>query len=630
LREEMGPRAVGIALLATALAACQPSAPSGGAAQAPSDAPPSLPGQSSATPVPASPAQSSAPTLGIAPREAKCNTQLTESLVLANDMNCTGDAFVIHVDNVVLDLNGHTITGPGMGPQTWPNPQLDSVGVRVGGHTNVTVRNGKIDSFSTGVYFIDMITSSIENVTSTRNRYGFYIHASTGITVKDSNVHSNIYGLHLQNSSNNIVERNNLVRQTYNSPGGYGIYLYRSDGNRIFENTIESNVNWGIWFSEAKANVIFHNDVVGNSPQVSDNQPAVNQWFDPTTKEGNYWADYKGADGDGDFVGDTPYTILGPSNAQDAYPFVERSGWKKKTRSTVDHYRPPAARPAREVQLVVVSGGDVQVGAPSAGSLTSLGVSARSVALGTDGHTLLALDPATKALTIVDLIDGARDTRTVQIDDGIVAANRDGHSVLVVGPRGAQQFDLETGRAEFFAYRSEPAELAPSYKHNHIFVSTPRGIDLLYLNLGGRRPYTIPLDGPAGAMSMNGSGTRIYTAIRGQALIDVADTEQYRVVDRIALAGEARALAVSPHEDFLYVATNEGVLSIDLGTKRVVATASFLGSVADIAISPNADQLYVALAGQQRAVAVLDAKTLKTADIIPLKADPTRLLAATL
>jgi parallel beta-helix repeat protein len=555
---------------------------------------------------------------------------ITASFVLANDMKCSGDAFVIHAGNIVLDLNGHTITGPGMGPQTWPNPQLDSVGVRVGGHTNVTVRNGKIDSFSTGIYFIDMITSSIENVTSTRNRYGFYIHASTGTTVKDSTVSANIYGLHLQSSSNSIVTKNNLVRQTYNSPGGYGIYLYRSEGNRIFENTIESNVNWGIWFSEARNNLIFHNDVLGNSPQVSDNQPAVNQWFDPTTKEGNYWGDYKGTDGDGDFVGDTPYTILGPSNAQDAYPFVERSGWKKKTRSTIDHYQPPATRAPHEVQLVVVSGGDVQVGAPSAGSLTSLGVSARSVALGTDGHTLLALDPATKALTVVDLVGGGRDARTVQIDDGIVAANRDGHSVLIVGPRGAQQFDLETGRSEFFAYRSQPGELAPSYKHNHIFVSTPRGIDLLYLNLGGRTPYTIPLDGQAGAMSMNGSGTRIYTAIRGQALINVADTEQYRVVDRIALAGEARALAVSPREDFLYVGTNDGVIAIDLGTKEVTARASFLGSVADIAISPNADQLYVALAGQQRAVAVLDAKSLRTADIIPLREDPTRLLAASL
>ncbi|TMB62867.1 MAG: hypothetical protein E6J49_04170 [Chloroflexi bacterium] len=127
---------------------------------------------------------------------------------------------------------------------------------------------------------------------------------------------------------------------------------------------------------------------------------------------------------------------------------------------------------------------------------------------------------------------------------------------------------------------------------------------------------------------MNGSGTRIYTAIVGQPLVDVADTEQYRVVDQIRIASEARALAVSPKEDMLYVATNEGVLAIDLGTKRVRATATFLGSVADIAISPNADQLYVALAGQQRAIAVLDAATLRSIDVIPLQADPTHLLAA--
>jgi len=621
--------AIGLAVLAILATACQKPI---------SDAPgvTSVPGIA-ASPSPTAPATSTtrasatasvAPSLAIAPREAKCNTQITGDFVLANDLSCAGDAFVIHVDDVVLDLNGHTLTGPGMGPQTWPNPQLDSVGVRVGGHKNVTVRGGKINSFSTGIYFVDMLASSIVNVASTQNRYGFYIHASTGITIKDSTVMANIYGLHLQDSSNNVVQGNKLMRQTYNSPGGYGIYLYRSDNNKIFENDIDTNINWGIWFSEAKGNSIFHNNVIDNHPQVSDNNPDANQWFDPATKEGNWWSDYTGKDADGDRVGDSPYPILGPGGVVDAYPFVARDGWKTKTRSTVDHYQPPAARPPREVRLVVVSGGEVQVGAPARGALSSVAVSASSVALGTDGHTLLALDARTRQLTVMDLLGGARDTRSIQIADGIVAANRDGHSVLVVGPRGAEQYDLTTGQAEFFAYNAQPAELAPSYKHNHIFVSTPRGIDLLYLNLGGRTPYTIPLDGPAGAMSMNGSGTRIYTAIIGQALVDVADTEQYRVVERITVAGEARALAVSPGEDFLYVATNEGVVAIDLGTKRVTATQSFVGSVADIAISPNADQLYVALAGQQRAVAILDAMTLRTVDIIPLQADPTKLLAA--
>jgi parallel beta-helix repeat protein len=616
-----------VALAALALVtvmACQ--AASGPGATGPS------PTASASAPVAAA-TRSASPTPSTQPlpaREGRCDMRVTDSFTLANDMTCGKDGLVIVADNVTVDLGGHTLTGPGMGPQTWPQPQLDSVGVRVGGHTGITIRNGKTIGFSTGIYFIDMESSTIENVTTQRNRFGFYIHASNHNTVKNSDVQLNIYGLHLQSSNDNVLQGNLLARQTYNSPGGYGLYMYASARNRVIENTIDTNVNWGIWFSEAKENVIFHNNVIGNNPQVSDNTEGSNVWYDAQTKEGNYWSDYKGKDSDGDQVGDSPYALLGAGRAIDAYPFVEKDGWTKKRRATIDHYEPAVARPPRGVTIIALVDGAVKMMRPDASApsdfLAGDSRNVTQIALGTDERTLYTY---TGSLVVArDVVSGGVRTKQNVTVNGLIAANRDGHSVLVVGATGAEQFDLETGHSEYFAYSGSPQSLAPSYKHNHIFVATPRGIDLLYLNLGGRRPYTIPLDGEPAAMAMAGSGTRIYVAIAGQHVIDVVDTEQYAVVDRIPIDVVATALAVSPREDILYVGSGAGVEAVAIRDKQTTSSAAFLGSVADVAVSPNGDQLYVALAGLTHAVAVLDAPRLRVANMIELDEDPSRILVA--
>src|SRR5438093_842367 len=603
-----------LALLAAV--ACQ-------AAQVPG--PQSSPGSSAAAGS-ASPTAAASPTQSFPAREGTCAMRVSESFTLANDMTCSGDGMVINSDNITVDLGGHTLTGPGMGPQTWPLPQLDSVGVRVGGHTGITVRNGKTQAFSTGIYFIDMESSTIESVTTLRNRFGFYIHASKKITVKDSDVELNIYGLHLQNSDDCILVNNLLARQTYNSPGGYGLYLYASSRNRVTDNTIDSNINWGIWFSDAKENVIFHNNVVGNNPPVSDNTEGSNVWYDKQSKEGNWWADYKGKDADNDGVGDSPYPILGPGGMVDPYPFVAKDGWKTKRRSTIDHYEPAAARPPRAVTVIALAGGSAYTARPGDDRATLRISDVSQIAMGTDERTLYAASG--KTVMAQDIVTGETRDRSSYAVDGIVAANRDGHSVLVVGPRGAEQRDLVTGQSEFFDYHGNPESLAPSYKHNHVFVATPRGIDLLYLNLGGRTPYTIPLDGPPSAMVMAESGTRIYAAISGQRLIDVVDTEQYAVVDRIATDVFPTALAISPREDILSVGSANGAEAVTIRDRSVVATAAFLGSVVDLAVSPNGDQLYVALAGLSHAIAVLDAPHLRVAHVIELDNDPSRILVA--
>src|SRR5437870_12959574 len=593
------------------------------AAQAPG--PSASPGASS---VAASASASSAPspTVSYPVREGTCAMRVAESFTLANDLTCAGDGMVIVSDNVTADLGGHTLTGPGMGPQTWPLPQLDSVGVRVGGHTGVTIRNGKTTAFSTGIYFIDMVSSSIESVTTVRNRFGFYIHASQKITVKDSDVEFNIYGLHLQSSDDCLLVNNLLARQTYNSPGGYGLYLYASSRNRITDNTIDSNINWGIWFSDAKENVIFHNNVVGNNPPVSDNTEGSNVWYDKQTKEGNWWADYKGKDADNDSIGDTPYPILGPGGMVDPYPFVAKDGWKTKRRSTIDHYEPAAARPPRAITLVALAGGSAYTARPGDDRATLRIPDVAQIAMGTDERTLYAASG--KTVMARDIVTGETRDRSSYSVDGIVAANRDGHSVLVVGPQGAEQRDLTTGQSEFFNYRGTAEVLAPSYKHNHVFVATPRGIDLLYLNLGGRTPYTIPLDGAPTAMVMAGSGTRIYAAIAGQRLVDIVDTEQYAVVDRITTDVVPTSLAISPREDVLYVGSTNGVEAVTIRDRSVVSSAAFLGSVVDLAVSPNGDQLYGALAGLSHAIAVLDAPRLRVAHVIELDNDPSRILVA--
>jgi parallel beta-helix repeat protein len=605
-------------LALTAAVACQ-------AAQTPGLQPSSSPGASSVAGSPSATPVSS-PTQSFATREGTCAMRVTESFTLANDMACAGDGMVVVSDNITVDLGGHTLTGPGMGPQTWPLPQLDSVGVRVGGHTGVTIRNGKTQAFSTGIYFIDMASSSIESVTTLRNRFGFYIHASEKITVKDSDVEFNIYGLHLQNSDDCVLVNNLLARQTYNSPGGYGLYLYASSRNRVTDNTIDSNINWGIWFSDAKENVIFHNNVVGNNPPVSDNTEGSNVWYDKQSKEGNWWADYKGKDGDNDSIGDSPYPILGPGGMVDPYPFVAKDGWKTKRRSTIDHYEPAAARPPRAVTVIALAGGSAYTARPGDDRATLRIPDVSQIAMGTDERTLYAASG--KTVTAQDIVTGETRDRSSYAVDGIVAANRDGHSVLVVGPLGAEQRDLATGQSEFFDYHGSAQILAPSYKHNHVFVATPRGIDLLYLNLGGRTPYTIPLDGAPSAMVMAGSGTRIYAAIAGQHVIDVVDTEQYAVVDRIPTDVVPTSLAISPREDILYVGSASGVEAMTIRDRSHLSSAEFLGSVVDLAVSPNGDQLYVALAGLSHAIAVLDAPHLRVAHVIELDNDPSRILVA--
>jgi len=92
------------------------------------------------------------------PPAAQCGDTVTSDLSLSSDLHCNGPGFVVKAGDVVLNLNGHSITGSGTG-----------TGISVIDQARVHVRNGRISHFDRGVLFVGSIDSELVDLSLTDN-----------------------------------------------------------------------------------------------------------------------------------------------------------------------------------------------------------------------------------------------------------------------------------------------------------------------------------------------------------------------------------------------------------------------------------------------------------------------------
>ena len=122
-----------------------------------------------------------------------CGDTITADTTLDSDLlNCPSNGIVIGADDITLDLNGHTVTGDGDPVKRCRRDQICDVGVANDGHDGVTVRDGSVHGFASGVVIAQARHNRVLNVTSSRNQYfGFVIIESSRSVVRDSAGHDN-------------------------------------------------------------------------------------------------------------------------------------------------------------------------------------------------------------------------------------------------------------------------------------------------------------------------------------------------------------------------------------------------------------------------------------------------------
>ncbi|UCG69203.1 MAG: right-handed parallel beta-helix repeat-containing protein [Thermoplasmata archaeon] len=277
------------------------------------------------------------------------------------DRGGPGDVIAIIADWVIV--SNFTVKNSGT--------LVDDAGFKIESEHN-TIFNNNISSNSRGVILRD---SSHNNITGNyvwNNEFGIILSSSRDNNITNNFVFSNPqYGIALVSSSNNsfvnnIVHdnflgimldfsscNNTIISNNISSHPNNGIDIWRSsnwnliedniiswnshDGIEIYSsannNTIILNIisyhdSYGISISSSTGNRIYHNSILNNINQASDD--SINYWDDGYPSGGNYWSDYTGVDLNStpsqdvpppDGIGDTPYII--DSDSQDNYPLME-------------------------------------------------------------------------------------------------------------------------------------------------------------------------------------------------------------------------------------------------------------------------------------------------------------------
>jgi parallel beta-helix repeat protein len=147
-----------------------------------------------------------------------------------------GAAITIAADQVVLDLNGRTLSS-NVGTSF-------NIGIFVFNHKDVTIEQGDIDNFEFGVYFatnsiLNNAKNTVDHVKFNNNGIGVYSLSGTSNEVENCKIDGGDVGILFQDDSGSRAQNNILEEQRKTQQFGLGIALLTiSSRGVLFDNNL--------------------------------------------------------------------------------------------------------------------------------------------------------------------------------------------------------------------------------------------------------------------------------------------------------------------------------------------------------------------------------------------------------
>lgn len=196
---------------------------------------------------------SSSNTADIATASLSCGQVIKDSVKLSANLDCKSDGLIVGADGITIDLNGHTLNGPG--------PDSSKIGIMLATSSGVTITGpGTISGFQAGILNTGGQDNQIGRVIFQDNQIAIFNTGAKNTDIEQNMMFSNAIGMASHSSqgttfSKNLLESNSLA----------GVTLVNSAGNKIDTNIIQGSNNGVFVDGQSTNNQVDTNTIMKNT-----------------------------------------------------------------------------------------------------------------------------------------------------------------------------------------------------------------------------------------------------------------------------------------------------------------------------------------------------------------------------